>query len=191
MIADPPDVVERSPSRARSASREGVVQSDRQDLRPSGRGAPSPRAITRWLRLAPERRRLVARALATVIGVSAAVALLPFRRALGFGLVPLGTRDAVAVSDVVWAVEAAAARVPLRTMCIEKGLAVQRLLRRSGIPAQLHYGARIDPTDGALKAHVWVSVDAVTVIGGEVAADYAEIPMILDGSGVGAGRRAG
>jgi hypothetical protein len=60
-------------------------------------------------------------------------------------------------------------------MCIEKGLAVQRLLRSSGVDARLHYGARHAPKTGKLEAHVWVTVAGEVIFGGEEAAAYAEL----------------
>jgi hypothetical protein len=60
-------------------------------------------------------------------------------------------------------------------MCIEKGLAVQRLLRQSGVDALLHYGAQQIPSSGKLQAHVWVTVGGDAVIGGEEAAGFAEL----------------
>lgn len=62
-------------------------------------------------------------------------------------------------------------------MCIEKGIAVQRLLRQSGIDALLHYGARHDLGCGSLEAHVWVTVGGHAVIGGEEALDFTEIAV--------------
>lgn len=130
----------------------------------------------KFQRLSRERQRLCVHAATILTLASAAVALLPFRRAIGFGAVPLGDRPKpVRAEDCVWAVEAAARRLPWRTMCIEKGLAVQRLLRRSGVDASLHYGARHRANDGALDAHVWVTVNDRIVIGGEEAANFAEV----------------
>jgi hypothetical protein len=71
-------------------------------------------------------------------------------------------------------VEAAGRRLPWRTVCIEKGLAAQRLLRQGGADARLHYGARHSDT-GKLEAHVWVSVEDTVVIGGEEADGFAEL----------------
>jgi Transglutaminase-like superfamily len=137
-------------------------------------------ALDHWLRRLHEvgsaRRRLLIHASLTLTAASAAVALLPFRRAIALGAVPLrggATQDSPA--DYVWAVEAASRRIPWRTMCIEKGLAVQRMLRRGGIDALLHYGARLDPKSHKLEAHVWVTVAGSAVIGGEEAVDYREI----------------
>ena len=106
------------------------------------------------------------------------MAFLPFRRALAFGSVAVAHRvPAAPVSDLVWAVEAAARRVPWRAKCIERGLAAQRLLRKSGVNALLHYGARQDGSSGLLQAHVWVTVDGDAVIGGEEAPDYQEMAV--------------
>ena len=107
---------------------------------------------------------------------SVAVAIAPFRRAVRFGSVPIGrTRRPNSLANILWAVGAASRRLPLRTKCIEQGIAVQRLLRQSGIDARLHYGARHEPVDQSLQAHVWVTVSGQPVIGGECAGDYAEI----------------
>jgi hypothetical protein len=60
-------------------------------------------------------------------------------------------------------------------MCIEKGLAAQRMLRSGGVDAILHYGARYRPGSGQLEAHVWISVGGETVMGAEQAANFAEL----------------
>ena len=130
--------------------------------------------IQRYRRLSSEQRRLLSRSVMLLTAASAAVALLPFRRALAIGSVAICKHgDAVDPFDCVWAVEAAARRLPWRTMCIEKGLAVQRMLRQSGVDARLHYGARHHPLTKVLQAHVWVTVDGRAVIGGEEAKDFA------------------
>ena len=79
--------------------------------------------------------------------------------------------------DWVWAVEAAARRSPWSTACIQKGLAVQRLLRHEGVDAALHYGARIADDEAKLEAHVWVSVDGAIMIGEEDASRFVEIAI--------------
>lgn len=132
-------------------------------------------SVRRLHGLGRERRRLLASAALALTAASAAVALLRFRTAIGFGGIPLGRRGAVTARDCVWAVETMARRLPWRTMCIEQGLAVQRLLRAAGVEATLHYGARTVQATGKLEAHVWVSVAGTIVIGGEEAPGYAEI----------------
>ena len=129
--------------------------------------------LIRFNRLSRERRRLLLRALVALTAASAAVAFLPFRRAIRWGSVPLGSAANGSIEDIVSAVEAAARRVPWRTVCIEKSLAVQRMLRSAGVDAVLHYGARNHAVQGKLEAHVWVTVADRAVIGGEEAADFA------------------
>lgn len=131
--------------------------------------------VARFARLSSDRKRLLLRAALVLTGASAVVALLPFRRAIKFGSIPLGRRREVAIDHCVWAVEAAARRLPWRTMCIEQGLAAQRILRASGIDAVLHYGARHKGDECRLEAHVWVTVDGKPVIGGAEAQVFAAI----------------
>ena len=133
------------------------------------------------------RRRLARRldyrhwrlAVEAALGLARANAHLRWRSfecALRFGAISLGPRNyEVSVEQVVWAVRAAAQRVPFRAMCIEQGLAAQRMLRRSGIDARLHYGARQGTGEGNLSAHVWVSVDGEIVLGGDEASQFAEV----------------
>jgi len=131
-------------------------------------------AIMRMNQLNPERRALLVRAAVALTAASVAVAFLPFRAAIRFGCVTGGPRK-LDVRDCVWAIEVAALRLPWRTKCIEQGIATQRLLRRAGIDAVLHYGARHAPDSGKVEAHVWVSVADKTIIGGEEARDFAEL----------------
>ena len=102
------------------------------------------------------------------------------RRRSGFSVPPgdpvrlrSGTKKAL-IEDCIWAVEAAARRLPWRTMCIEQGLAAQRLLRSAGIDAVLHYGARQNAPDKAGSSRMGERRGAI-VIGGEEAGDFAEI----------------
>ena len=118
----------------------------------------------------------LARAACVVSIASVAVAIAPFRRAVLFGSVPIRRMSRPnSLATILWAVGAASRRLPLRTKCIEQGIAVQRLLRQSGIDARLHYGARHDPLDQQLQAHVWVTVGGKVVIGETDAEEFAEI----------------
>jgi hypothetical protein len=131
--------------------------------------------LVRLRRLSGERRRLLLRAIILLGVASAAVALIPFRRAILFGTVPVRPRQSPCFDDIIWSVEAASRRLPWRTMCIEKGLVVQRMLRLAGVDAVLHYGARHHPDTSRLEAHVWVTVDGRAVIGGTEAAEFAPV----------------
>ena len=135
-------------------------------------------SLRRLNRLSAAQLWLFARAIAVLAAASAAVAMLPFKRAIAFGAVKLRpTSDALAPRDCVWAVEAAARRVPWRAECFEQGLAVQRLLRRSGVDALLHYGARHSSCGAKLEAHVWVSVAGEVIIGGGDSLGFGEIAI--------------
>lgn len=60
-------------------------------------------------------------------------------------------------------------------MCIEQGLAGQRMLRAAGHDATLHYGVRPPTGLGPLQAHVWITIDDEILLGGEDAADFAPV----------------
>jgi hypothetical protein len=60
-------------------------------------------------------------------------------------------------------VAATANRLPWHPTCLRQALAVQRMLRRRGIPSQLHLGIT-SANDAA--AHAWVTVDGQPVVGG-------------------------
>jgi hypothetical protein len=138
---------------------------------PNSRAGP----LVKLRRLDGGRRNLLIRSAAILSMASLAVALLPFRRAIRFGSVNVSNGGRDRPADIIWAVEAAARRVPWRAMCIEKGLAVQRLLRRSAVDARLHYGVRHHPQSGKLEAHVWVTVGERIIIGGDEAGGFAEV----------------
>lgn len=130
--------------------------------------------VATFVRLTAEQRWLLLRAVLLLSAASAFVALLPFKRALAFGSTRARRNTAVDVDEHVWAVQAAAKRLPWRTMCIEQGLTLQRMLRGAGVGALLHYGASrgVGPE---VEAHVWVSVGGEVVMGGEEAQRFAEI----------------
>jgi len=133
--------------------------------------------LMRFYRLSRQRRATLLRAVLTLTAASAAVAILPFRTAIRFGSIGLKRGPDLTVEDCVWAIEAASRRLPWQTMCIQKGLAAQRLLRGRGVNAVLHYGARRTVGPAQLEAHVWVSIDDNTIIGGEEAPGFAEVAV--------------
>ena len=79
-------------------------------------------------------------------------------------------RDEV-VRNACWSIEAAAAAVPWRAVCLQQGLALQWMLRRRGIDALLHYGLAKEQ-GRELAAHVWVAVGDNLVIGGDIASKF-------------------
>lgn len=129
------------------------------------------RGLGRFLR-EPGFRRLAAEAAMPLPRAHLAIGRRPFPQAIGFGAVPLGPNSDTDVELVSKTVASVARRMPFRALCFEQGLTVQRMLRRRGVPAVLHYG--VDPR-GELSAHVWISLDGRTVHGGETAARYTEV----------------
>jgi Transglutaminase-like superfamily len=109
-----------------------------------------------------------------------AIAVLPFRHVGLLGARPIRRSNLPRhvrlnrVRRIRWAIIAAAARVPWRTLCFQQGLAAQLMLRRRGIPSVLYYGAAQDDRNG-LHAHVWVRDGDVDVIGGETAHRFATL----------------
>ena len=135
----------------------------------------SANPLARYKRLSKIRRMLLPRAMVFLVIASAAVAWLPFRKAIRISSTGLKRRSAATPEDVVWAVEAASRRVPWRTVCLQKGLAAQQMLRSAGFDAILHYGARHEPERRDLEAHVWVTIDNYAVIGGEEAGSFTRV----------------
>ena len=140
--------------------------------------------FARWTRLGWPRRLMLIEALATVAAASAAVRLLPFKQAvqLGSRRLPANKASGDPTADASWAVEAAARNVPWRAMCIQKGIALQWMLRRRGVNAMLHYGVARDAA-GEIEAHVWVAADDRVIIGGEEAARFSRVATFPLGEG--------
>jgi hypothetical protein len=84
------------------------------------------------------------------------------------------TADDGVITRLQWAIGASARRMPWRTECFEKGLALHVLLRRRGVAAVLHYGLRQSEGFG-LVAHVWVTVGSSVIMGGEGADTFSEV----------------
>jgi hypothetical protein len=123
---------------------------------------------------------LIAEAGLALAAAAAVVRLLPFRRAIRFGSASSPGASAAVPVEVMRrierSVEQAAARVPWRTVCLQKGLALQWMLRRRGVDALLHYGIGKDEA-GALCAHVWVSAGPVMLIGSEQAPQFRTVAI--------------
>jgi hypothetical protein len=132
--------------------------------------------LRRAWRLGGSNWRLLGEALVLLAAASAAIRLFPFRRTAALmSRSRLAIRESAGdrlINQCRWAVNAWADRVPWRAVCFQRGLALQLMLRRRGIPALLHYGVMQDGERG-LQAHVWVSVNGRAVQGGEEAAGFA------------------
>ena len=165
-----PDVADRAGGRS--------LTRDSRTMAPRGYGSAMSAAVTHSSRFALRRLLLFFSAVLALLHAWIAVRFLPFAQAIRSGSVPLPEQPAPrhdrTARELGWAVRAAARRLPLRTVCIHKGLALQRLLRRRGIDAVLHYGAAFD-SGSALHAHVWVAADGLVLIGEEEAAGFRSL----------------
>lgn len=120
----------------------------------------------RWARHGRHRYLLLLEAAGVLAAAAVAVRFLPFKQAVRLGAVSLRQpANSPNVGEVCWAVRAAARLVPWRAVCIQQGIALQRMLRHRGVEARLHYGVRRDDA-GALQAHVWVEAGKQVLIGG-------------------------
>lgn len=131
----------------------------------------------RWTRLGRRRQFMLIEAVAALAAGSAAIRLLPFKQAVQLGSRRLAANKASdLIADARWAVEAAARIVPWRAMCIQKGIALQWMLRRRGVDALLHYGVARDSA-GEIEAHVWVAAGDQVIIGGDEAQRFHRVAI--------------
>jgi hypothetical protein len=126
--------------------------------------------LSRLGRLDRANRRLLAEALPALVLASLSIRLVPFRRLAARASRRPGAgaaADEAFLRKLRWAVDSWGKRVPWRALCFERGLAVHAMLRRRGVPSVLHYGVAREGE--GVAAHVWVTVGARPVIGGEEA----------------------
>lgn len=137
----------------------------------------SPPTALRPARLSVRDWSLVAEAGLALTVASLAIAVVPFRRiARSLSRSALGDKPGVdadaAALRARWAIEACAWRLPWKTVCFQKGLALHWMLRRRGVDSRLHYGVAQNAGLG-LRAHVWVSLSGEPVMGGDGADQFA------------------
>jgi hypothetical protein len=109
----------------------------------------------RYLRLPSCRKRLLHTAFAWLILHRIGLALLPLQTLQRLSSQVTRRRLAGASLDELrWAVLAAARRVP-GTRCLARALALQALMARAGLGAQLCIGVAKE-SGGPLEAHAWV-----------------------------------
>jgi len=123
--------------------------------------------MRRWLSLTRKEQRLVISAAAHVGTAAIGVRVFGLRRLLKWADRPITANhaDANAVRDaknpdrVTIAVERAGRYVPGGT-CLARSLALTRMLRTRGVPAETRIGVK---TADGFRAHAWVEVEAVPV----------------------------
>jgi len=126
----------------------------------------------KYLRLPARRKRLLHPALAWLIlsRIGLALCSLPTLQRR-FSKVSSPRLAGASLAELRWAVLAAARRVP-GTKCLARALALQALMARAGLPAQLCIGVAKE-SGSALEAHAWVLHDGVPVLDGPNLARYS------------------
>jgi Transglutaminase-like superfamily len=126
--------------------------------------------LAKLRRLTNSERRLLLRALAMLPLIALALRVAGLRRVQAFlaRLSPLSGRardDHVAsmhAKHVARLVSVAATHGPYRAKCLPTALALQSILRRRGIQADLRLGVRKD--SGRIEAHAWLEHRGIALI---------------------------
>lgn len=140
---------------------------------------PGSDFVTKFGRFSNRDRFALAEAMVLVFLAALVLRVVPFRK-----LGALVSRPVKPLSDdalraeladmVCWAVDRAAKRSPLRSLCFERGIAAQWMLRRRGVDGTLFFGVAPRPMgDKALDAHVWVQAEGLDVTGTPATGRYA------------------
>lgn len=139
------------------------------------------------------KRLLIAEAAFALTFASLALKVMPFRRIaarLGRAHRPA---EAVAllvdapevpggrgvVSDIGWAVRAAAAYMPLRALCLEQAIAAKYMLRRRRITGALHLGVARGEAGAEMTVHAWLDAAGAKVTGYPIAKHLTEVACFV------------
>lgn len=76
---------------------------------------------------------------------------------------------------VALAVDRAARRLPWRSTCLARAMAGRAMLARRGIVSAVRFGVAAGEGPSRIKAHAWLCVGAVPVLGAREAAVYQPI----------------
>lgn len=86
------------------------------------------------------------------------------------------------VRDLVWAVRAAAKRIPAAT-CLTQSLALQFLMKRSGRAANVRIGVAKDPAAG-FRSHAWVEHAGAPLLSDPAELEQYSLVLIMEPEGV-------
>jgi hypothetical protein len=134
------------------------------------------RIPAKFLRLSGSERRLVIRALGTLVAIKTALVLGGFSRLRDFladdsHAIPSARPE---IARIIWSVEAVSGRIPGLNNCLVRALAAQYLLNQFGYRSELKIGvARAGA--GGLTAHAWLESEGKPIIGGALAEDYVPL----------------
>ncbi len=110
------------------------------------------RKLRRWMQLSWRERGVLVRAVLHLLMARYRGASVE-RRASARRTIDGGLKPA-APQLLAWAVYTAARNVPFATTCLDRAVALFRMLRAEGLEAELRIGVRTE--EGALAAHAWV-----------------------------------
>jgi|GEM_PF-500640 len=136
------------------------------------------RILRRILQLSRPERWLLLQAVVWNLGVRAGLSVCSFQRLVSFlrrfhraGRAPESER---LPDSCEWAVAAASRYVP-RSTCLSRSLALQTMLGRRGLAAELRIGVSRDGA-GPLDAHAWVELNGRKLLEGGDIERYRELP---------------
>ncbi len=132
--------------------------------------------LQRWQHLGTSERWLLLEAVLALSTAAIVIRLMPLRSVAALAArgkdraPPDEARRSDLIRSSTWAIEASARRMPWKTVCFQKGLALQFLLRRRGVLTRLHYG--VGKAGNALSAHVWITDRGRPIMGGQLLEDH-------------------
>jgi hypothetical protein len=141
--------------------------------------------LRKFLRLDSRDRWLLVKCTALLITSRVGLWILPFRvlwQLLGQRKVENPSKSyEQGIEKISWAVTAVGSTIPALENCLVQALATQYLLRKNGHPASLRIG--VAQEDGEFRAHAWVEVDGIIVVGGSRALSrFVPLPPLKEGT---------
>ena len=144
--------------------------------------------IARAWRLPPAEWWLVVEAVAALATARLVLAVLPFTQAMArLGLRPRVCPEGTPAfasdpAPTVHAVQRAMGRgrklAPFRAVCLQQAVAASLMLRRRGVPVEVHFGVALDDI-GALRAHAWSVCLGTVITGGQTLAGHVRIAVFV------------
>jgi Transglutaminase-like superfamily len=136
---------------------------------------PEVKTLARIFRTPPADLLLVAEAWLMLFAARLALRRIPLAKLVEWLKSPAPIRNVTAAEltagRIRWAILVVVTRNPGSYVCFPQSLAAYAMLWRRGIPSVLHYGVNRSP-DNELRAHTWLKLGEMTVIGGEEAPDF-------------------
>ena len=141
--------------------------------------------LHRARRIPAHRWAAVLRVFPVVVGVRAALWVLPYRRidALTRPAVAPVRRGVAYAQSVAWAAERIGEALLGDKPCLTQALAARWLLARAGYDSEVRIGGRRQD-DGAFEAHAWLVSNGQVVVGGRQAVSFVEMSPLIPGAPV-------